>query len=104
MNKRVFKAQEIDSSRKGWIADLSPADVVNPDCYWPWKTKRQAERFIELVDIGMSTRDAAHEVEQTAEAAASLGSMGGQATTAAKRAAARANGRKGGRKRKGEAR
>ena len=99
-DKRIFKAQEIDSNRRGWVADLSSDDAVNPDAYWYWNTKRQAERFIDLVDAGMPSAEARHEVETVTATAAALGSIGGQATTDAKAAASRANGKRGGRPRK----
>jgi hypothetical protein len=108
MDKRIFKATEIDSNRKGWIADLSPADVVNPDCYWPWRTQQQARAFVALLDTGYDAGHAAYMVQSADtypssgrsrprnEAAAILGKM----TSEAKAEAARANGRKGGRPRK----
>lgn len=61
-DNRIFKASEIDGSRKGWVADLSPADVVNPDCYWFFNTRKQAKQFLGLVDGGMETRDAEHKI------------------------------------------
>jgi hypothetical protein len=66
MDKRVFKATEVDVNRKsGWIADLSPTDVVNPDCYWYFDTRKQAARFLELVDNGMAPRNASPTVYQS---------------------------------------
>lgn len=92
----IFKAQEIDSSKTGWVVDLSPDDVVNPDCYWWFSTKAKAERFAKLVDGGTAAREAEHIVETTSDAAAALGGI----RSNAKAAAARANGAKGGRPRK----
>jgi hypothetical protein len=96
-DRRIFKASEIDVYAKGWIADLSPASVVNPDYYWPWRTKRQAERFIALVDSGIDADIAAYQVNEVTATAAALGTLGGQASTDAKAAAARENGKRGGR-------
>jgi hypothetical protein len=90
---RVFKVREIDSSKPGWVADLSGPDAVNPDCYWYFRTKWQAKKFIELVDSGISTRDASHTIESTSNAAAALGSI----KSAAKAQSSRLNGIKGGR-------
>ena len=95
---RVFKASEVDSKEAGWIVDLSGPEAVNPDCYWHFRTKWQANRFTKLIDGGMSTRDASRAVETVSNAAAALGSI----KSKAKAAAARANGRKGGRPKKAE--
>jgi hypothetical protein len=96
MDKRIFKAQEVDASKSGWIADLSPADVVNPDCYWNFSTQTQAENFLNLVDNGMYVAEAAYIVTERGKAAAALGS----AKTERKASASRENGKKGGRPRK----
>ena len=66
MEKRVFKATEVDVNRKtGWVADLSPANVVNPDCYWYFNTRKQATKFLKLVDSGMAPRNASPTVYQS---------------------------------------
>ncbi len=60
-DKRIIKASEVLPGRqwaKGYIVDLSPADVVNPDFYWSFATKAQAEKFLELVQSGMDARRA----------------------------------------------
>jgi len=95
-DKRVFKAAEVDASKSGWIADLSPVDVVNPDCYWSFNSQRQATKFVELVDGGMRPEEASHIVVDQAQAAAALGSI----RSTRKAAASRTNGKKGGRPRK----
>lgn len=57
---RIFKATEVDSKKTGWVADLSGPDAVNPDAYWYFRTKRQAEQFVKFVDDGVSAREAEH--------------------------------------------
>ena len=55
MDKRIFKAKEIDSNRKGWIVDLSPSDCVNPDCYFSFAKLGRAKLFLRLIDNGMDS-------------------------------------------------
>ena len=100
MDKRIFPRKEIDSNKTGWVADMSSGVMVNPDCYFYFGTKRQAIQFIELVDGGMRTDEAVHNVHNMAAAASTLGIKGGQARSDRKTAAARINGQKGGRPRK----
>ena len=64
IDKRIFKATEIDSYASGWIVDLSPADCVNPDYYWFWRTKAQAKHFLDLVDGDMPAYHAAYWTNQ----------------------------------------
>lgn len=92
MQYKPFRQSEVEQG-DGWIVDLSPANIVNPDCYWRFATKRAAESFAGLIDSGMDAQEAAHIVEQRSSAAASLG----KSTSDAKAAAARANGKRGGR-------
>lgn len=87
---RIFKASEIEYGRKGWIVDLSPANIVNPDCYWRFPTRAQAQMFAALHDAGMDNREAnelAHKLSASS-AAAVLGSARSERKTAANRAKA----------------
>lgn len=84
-DKRIFKASLVDSNKTGWIADLSPADVVNPDCYFSFSTQRQAEGFVRLVDGGTRTDEAIYIVQS----ASALGSF----RTTKKAASSAENGR-----------
>lgn len=64
-DKRVFRRTEVDPDRRpGWVADLSPADIVNPDCYWYFKTRKAAQEFLILVDGGMEAEQAAYQVTE----------------------------------------
>lgn len=59
--RNIFRASEVDPNRpEGWIVDCSPADQVNPDCYWHFTTRKDAKLFADLVNGGMDTRTAYH--------------------------------------------
>jgi len=66
-DNRIFKSTEVDPNAfnmpTAWICDLSKGDAVNPDCYWYFTTRKQAQHFASLVDSGVSPRDAAHIVD-----------------------------------------
>jgi len=95
-DKRVFKAQEVDNSKDGWVADLSPAEYVSQDFYYYFGTQRQAQRFVALVDGGMRPEEAVYTVTEMSKAASAM-----RAVPSAKRSKASAeNGKKGGRPRK----
>lgn len=102
MDKRVFKAREIDSHKSGWVADMSGPDAVNPDFYWFFNTRWQAAKFVELVDSGTRADEAAYNVTEVYKSAAALGSLGGKSTSKAKRKASAENGKLGGRPKKGK--
>lgn len=91
MDKRIFKGSEVGLDAP-WVADLSGPDVVSPNCYHTFRTRWQAAKFVELVDDGMSTDEAAYHVIERSDAAAAMG----RATSPAKTAAARRNAKKGG--------
>ncbi len=92
-DKRIFQAKEVDSHKSGWIVDLSPAGAVNPDCYWNFSTRKQAEKFLGLVDGGMSADEAAYIVAEQGKAAGVLGSIKSEK----KAASSQDNGKRGGR-------
>jgi hypothetical protein len=100
MDQRVFPAWKIDSSKTGWIADMSSGDAVNPDCYFSFSTRAQANLFVRLVDSGKRADEAVHIVETTSSAAAVIASLGGKVNSQAQNKARAANGKLGGRPRK----
>ena len=51
-DNRIFKACEVDCNKTGWVVDLSPENIVNPDCYWYFKTNKQCKEFLILIDNG----------------------------------------------------
>ena len=51
-DRRIFRAREIDCYASGWICDLSGPYMVNPDAYWRFRYRWQAEKFARLVDSG----------------------------------------------------
>ena len=59
----IFKRNEIDSNKKGWVVDLSPDDIVNPDCYWYFLVKSDAIEFNQLVESGIEPHRAFHILE-----------------------------------------
>lgn len=95
MDKRIYKACELDAYKSGWIADLSTGDAVNPDCHWRFETRRQAEYFVTLVDGGTRVDEARYMATERYNAAAALGSI----RTAKKAASSATNGKLGGRPR-----
>jgi len=63
-DKRIFRAKEIDSSKTGWIVDLSGPDAVNPDAYHFFKSRKTAARFLTLIDSGLDVYQAQLELER----------------------------------------
>lgn len=95
---RIFKASEIEYGRKGWIVDLSPANIVNPDCYWRFPTRAQAQVFAALHDAGMDNHEAEHLAGELS--ASSAAAVLGSARSERKATTSRENGKRGGRPRK----
>lgn len=66
IDKRIKRANDIDSNRPGgWIADMSGSGAINPDCWFRFSTKAQAQEFVALVDSGMTTTEATYQVSQS---------------------------------------
>lgn len=63
--KNVFPVNDVDPNRLGgWIVDLSPAGIVNPDCYHRFKSRKTAERFAKLVADGLTPAQAIGELQR----------------------------------------
>ena len=61
MDKRICKANDIDTNRPGgYIVDLSEGNTVNPDYWFRFATKKLAREFLSLVDGGLSPQAALH--------------------------------------------
>lgn len=64
-DRRIFKRTEVDTERRpGWVVDLSPDGIVNPDCYWYFKTRKAAEIFLSKVEMGIGAEQAAYEATE----------------------------------------
>lgn len=49
-SKSIFKGKAV--GMEGWIVDLSPDGWVNPDFWWGFHTKREAQEFLRMVNAG----------------------------------------------------
>ena len=60
-NQKPFRRSEVDpNNHDGWVVDLSTGDTVNPDCYWYFRTRKQAQVFLDLLNAGYDSREASH--------------------------------------------
>jgi len=59
--QKPFRRAEVDpNNHDGWVVDLSSGDIVNPDCYWYFPTRRQAWAFIHALNGGLTPIYAHH--------------------------------------------
>lgn len=60
-NQKPFRRAEVDpNNHSGWVVDLSSGNTINPDCYWYFGTRKQAQVFIDLLNAGYDSREAQH--------------------------------------------
>lgn len=60
-NQKPFRRAEVDpNNHEGWVVDLSSGDTVNPDAYWYFRTRKQAQVFLDLLNAGYDVREADH--------------------------------------------
>lgn len=60
-SQKPFRRSEVDpNNHDGWVVDLSTGDTVNPDCYWYFRTRKQAQVFLDLLNAGYDSREASH--------------------------------------------
>lgn len=59
--QKPFKRSEVDpNNHSGWVVDLSSGNTVNPDAYWYFGTRKQAQTFLNLLNAGLDAREAYH--------------------------------------------
>lgn len=59
--QKPFHRSEVDpNNHEGWIVDLSSGNTINPDCYWYFNTRKQANYFLDLLNEGKNTEEASH--------------------------------------------
>lgn len=59
--QKPFRRSEVDpNNHSGWVVDLSSGNTINPDCYWYFGTRKQAQVFIDLLNAGYDSREAQH--------------------------------------------
>lgn len=60
-NQKPFRRSEVDpNNHEGWVVDLSSGNTINPDAYWYFRTRKQAQVFIDLLNAGYNVREAQH--------------------------------------------
>jgi len=59
-DNRIFKASDVRFAATGWVADLSPKEYVSEDYYFLFDLRRQAKRFLALIDSGVQKDEAYH--------------------------------------------
>jgi hypothetical protein len=59
--QKPFRRSEVDpNNHDGWVVDLSSGRAVNPDAYWYFNTRKQAQEFLDLLNDGKDVREAQH--------------------------------------------
>lgn len=60
-NQKPFRRSEVDpNNHNGWVVDLYGGTTINPDAYWHFRTRKQAQVFIDLLNAGYDVREAQH--------------------------------------------
>ena len=59
--QKPFRRSEVDpNNHNGWVVDLSSGSTVNPDAYWYFNTRKQAQEFLDLLNDGKDVHEAQH--------------------------------------------
>lgn len=58
---KAIKTWNQNDNKMDWQVDLSDGDMKNPDCVWHFSTRKQANKFIALIELGMEITQASRE-------------------------------------------